>query len=218
MKVFGYGLILLFLFAIFSVMVLAPTTNTTVMTWIVPSNKSHTIEYGGTCTASLFYFPENKGEDSDVDGNSARILPYPDSAGTGTACQSAASNGYGMRITNNGNVAINLDANFQLDFNSSDTNIELKVWMGTGSGCGTAGFGGWQRNCTILGSNPVTSSACRDFNSTNETTTARLVTNLAVNDTNELCFSGEMTCGNDYQYSSCLGHGGHPQNFDTNAS
>lgn len=222
MKRLQFGILLLFLLAVFSFPVLAAVTNTTVMTWVVPSNKSHTLLYGGTCSQSAFYFPEGKGEDSDVDGNTAKILPYPDSAGAGAACQTSGASGYGIRVTNNGNVTINIDANFQTDFASGDLNAGLKVWMGTGSGCGTSAFGGWQKFCTFFApadtTSPVTQTACRDFNSTNATTTARLTSSLATNDTNDLCFSGEMTCRGNYSLSNCVTQGTYAHSFDTNAS
>lgn len=211
------NLLALFLFiSVFSVLVLALTTNTTVMTWNVPASRSHTIAYGGSCTSSLFYFNEFNGEDPDSDRNTARIIPSSGVNTTDANCQSSSV--AAMTITNNGNITADIDANFQTLFAGADLNLELKVWMGTGAGCGTGGFGGWQKNCTILGANPVTQSACRDYNSSNGTTDAILVNNLAINDTNQLCFSGEMTCGNDYQYTNCVAQGSTAYNFDTNAS
>jgi len=71
--------------------------------------------------------------------------------------------------------------------------------MGNGDAatdCGTAGFGGWEKLCTLPGAadttTPVSYTACRDFNSSNSTTAARLVTSLAMVDNNHLCFSGEL--------------------------
>lgn len=208
--------ILFFLLVVFSVSVFAATTNTTTMTWVVPANKSHTIAYGGSCSASNFFFVESNGEDSDTDGNSAKILPYT-AAAAGTACQSNTV--AGMTITNNGNVTINIDANFQTNFSGTDINAHLKVWMGTGSGCGTGGLGGWQKNCTVFAAgSPVTSTTCRDFNYQNATTTARLTSSLLLNDTNQLCYSGEIDCNGSYNFSNCLVQGSYAHNFDTNAS
>lgn len=204
----SFALIFVLLFPAFA---MAAVTNTTVMTWVIPANKSHTTAYGGSCTASLFYFVETNGEDSDVDGNSARILPYNASSG-GSACQSAAV--AGMTVTNNGNTTINVDANFQTGLSGNDQNVGIKVWMGTGAGCGTSGMGGWQLNCGVQStSNPVTSTTCRDFNITNFTTTARLATNLGVGDSNQLCFSGEIN-GKDFN----VAQGNLARSFDTNAS
>lgn len=201
-------LVSLVLFSSFS---LAATTNTTAMTWVIPSNKSHTLTYGGACSASNFYFVESNGEDSDIDGNTSKILPYSASSG-GTVCQSNAV--ASITVTNNGNVAINIDANFQTGLSGNDQNVGIKVWMGTGSGCGTSGLGGWQRPCSVQStSNPVTASTCRDFNISNFTTTARLVSSLGVGDTNQLCFSGEMNGA----YVG-LSQGSIARNFDTNAS
>lgn len=196
---------------VFSSFSFAATTNTTAMTWVIPSNKSHTVTYGGACSASNFYFIESNGEDSDIDGNTSKILPYSASSG-GTVCQSAAV--ASITVTNNGNVSINIDANFQTGLSGNDQNVGIKVWMGTGSGCGTSGLGGWQKNCGVQStSNPVTSSTCRDFNISNFTTTARLVSSLAVGDTNQLCFSGEL----NGEYVG-LTQGSIARNFDTNAS
>lgn len=200
-----------FALLLFSSFAFAATTNTTAMTWIIPSNKSHTITYGGACSASNFYFIESNGEDSDIDGNSSKILPYSASSG-GTVCQSGAV--ASITVTNNGNVAINIDANFQTGLSGNDQNVGIKVWMGTGSGCGTNGLGGWQLPCAVQStSNPVTAATCRDFNISNFTTTARLASSLGVGDTNQLCFSGELNGA----YVG-LSQGSIARNFDTNAS
>ena len=206
----------IFVVAFFSFPVLAATTNTTTMTWNVPASRSHTITYGGSCTSSLFYFNEFNGEDSDIDRNTARVIPSSGVNVTDANCQSSSV--VAMLITNNGNATSDIDANFQTIFAGADLNLELKVWMGNGTGCGTGGLGGWQKNCTVLGANPVTSAACRDFNRENGTTDALLVDNLAVNDTNGLCFSGEMTCDGNYHLSDCVAQGSTAYNFDTNSS
>ncbi|HIH21679.1 MAG: hypothetical protein QT12_C0019G0003 [archaeon GW2011_AR21] len=163
---------------------------TTTMTWVVPSNKSHSISYPGGCSQEAFFFVESNAViDNDVDGNANQILPYTNRTG-GSACQSDSL--AGILITNNGNAAANIDANFGA---ALDINIWLKVWMGgiDTAGCGTAGFGGWQRTCTLLSTTaPVTSAACKDFNIDNATTNTRLVTTLPVGDSNKLCFSGEF--------------------------
>ncbi len=186
-------------------------TNTTSMQWVIPANKSHTTAYGGSCSSSLFFFVETNGEDSDIDGNSAKVLPYNAASG-GTACQSNVV--AAMTVTNNGNTTINVDANFQTGLSGNDQNVGIKVWMGTGAGCGTSGLGGWQLNCGVQStSNPVTATTCRDFNIMNFTTTARLTSSLAAGDTNQLCFSGEIN-GKDFNVSQ----GTITRSFDTNAS
>ncbi len=205
-----FALVLVFMILL-PAYVAAATTNATTMTWIIPANKSHTISYGGACSSSAFYFVETNGEDADGDGNSARILPY-DASTAGSACQAAGV--AGMTVTNNGNTSFNLDANFQTGLSGNDQNVGIKIWMGTGAGCGTSGLGGWQLNCGIQStSTPVTSSSCRDFNVTNFTTPARLVSSLGVNDTNQLCFSGEIN-GKDTR----VGAGTIARSFDTNSS
>lgn len=167
---------------------------TTTMTWVVASAKSHSIAYGGSCSATAFFFVEtNAVQDNDADGNAAKILPYNLRSG-GSACQAAGT--ASMVISNTGTIATNIDANFAA---ALDANIWLKVWMGNGDAatdCGTDGLGGWAKICSLPGAadvtTPVTYTTCRDFNSSNSTTGARLVTGLTITDTNHLCFSGEL--------------------------
>lgn len=61
-----------------------------------------------------------------------------------------------MTITNVGNVDINVDGNFSSAFAGADTNLVLKVWRGTDSGCGTDGngLGGWQEPCDVTTERP----------------------------------------------------------------
>jgi hypothetical protein len=183
---------------------------TTTMTWYVPSNKSHSIAYGGTCSSTAFFFNESNAViDNDVDGNANQILPYTLRTG-GSACQSSSV--AGVVITNNGNTSENIDANFAA---ALDTNVWLKVWQGTGSGCGTNGFGGWSRTCSVVSTtSPVTSAACKDFNSTNSTVTSRLVSSLPAGDTNQLCFSGEFMGSGFAQYANVTA-GDHNGTFNT---
>ncbi|MEK6941355.1 MAG: hypothetical protein AABW85_00675 [archaeon] len=164
---------------------------TTTMTWFVPSSKSHSIAYGGTCTSTIFFFPEDQAAlDNDADGNAAQILPFNARSG-GSACQSSTV--AGMTITNTGTVTETIDANFAATL---DTNVWLKVWEGTGAGCGTGGLGGWQRFClahTGATTTDVNSSGnCRDFNSSDTTGSRRLITSLPAADTNQLCFTGDL--------------------------
>jgi len=184
------GLITVF----FALMVYAAVENNTTMTWVVPSNVSHTLTYAGACSTSDFYFVEDQCTlDSDVDGNGSQCLPQTTSAG-GTTCQDAST--AAITITNNGNVPINVDGNFTADFAGVDVNIVLKVWMGTGAGCGTNGLGGYEQNCSVTAAgNPVTQTTCRNYNSTNEITAGRLVSALPTNDTNQMCFSGDFNGG-----------------------
>ncbi|MFH1894959.1 MAG: hypothetical protein ABIJ74_00030 [archaeon] len=189
-KIAFVGIITMF----FALIVYAAVENNTTMTWVVPSNVSHTLTYAGACSTSDFYFVENQCTlDSDVDGNGSQCLPQTTSAG-GTACQDAST--AAITITNNGNVAINVDGNFTADFAGNDVNIVLKVWRGTGAGCGTSGLGGWEATCSVTAAgNPVTTTTCRNYNQFNETTAGRLVSALAVSDTNQMCFSGDFNGG-----------------------
>lgn len=108
---------------------------------------------------------------------------------------------------------LNLDGNFTSAFTGSDVNVVLKAWMGTGTGCGTDGngLGGWAQDCPITGTTtPVTSTQCRNWNSTNATTIGRLATKLLKGDTNQLCFSGD--------FNGFVIAGDHNQTFQTGAN
>lgn len=174
---------------------------TTTMTWYVPIAKGHSVSYGATCSTIAFFFPENKAAfDSDIDGNASQILPYVERAGS-TACQAAGT--AGMVITNTGTSSTNIDANFAA---ALDTNTWLKVWKGDDSGCGTGGMGGWEFICSLSDSttSPVTTTACKDFNSGNATVATRLITGLRISDTNELCFSGELRGAYLYTFAAAV--------------
>ena len=208
-------LVLAVLAAIFlPIIALAASNATTTMTWVVPANKSFTVTYGSTCSQTAFYFVESTcGFDSDVDGNGARCLPYPDSEAAGTVCQSASV--APILITNNGNTSFNLDGNFTSAFTGVDTNLLLKVWMGTGGGCGTSGLGGWAESCTVtVATNPVTSTTCRNYNALNDLNAGRLTTSLAVNDSNQLCFSGDFNAG----FGNGISQGSHAKDFNLTAT
>lgn len=202
--------------------VIANTLNTS-MTWVVPSNKSHSIAYGGACSATSFFFVESDANfDSDVDGNGAMIAPNSfNQGGASTLCQ---TNGIaGITVTNNGNVAINIDANVNPDFNGADRNLVLKVWMGLGNGCTmTSGlFNGWQSNCGIIGATtPVTQAACKDFNAGDSNAYSRLVNALGIGGTNQLCFSGDFgsATGTQATVGANVAQGSYVHSFDTNAS
>ena len=150
--------------------------------------------------------------DNDIDGNALKILPT-NARTNGTGCQTSAT--AGMTITNSGNITTNIDANFSGDL---DANVWLKVWMGTDSGCGTNGLGGWQRLCTFHAANDATSavdpSNCRDFNSSNETLGARLISDLTALDSNQLCFSGELA-GSNITTQANVTQGDHNGTFQT---
>lgn len=199
--------IILSIILLVSIEVYAATTNDTTMTWVVASNKSHSIGYAGGCSSIAFFFVEStcSVDGGDTDGNGSKCLPQTTSAG-GTACQDATT--IPLTVTNNGNTAISVDGNFVVDFNGNDVNMVLKVWMSNGPGCGASGLGGWTEPCTVTGSNPVTSSTCRNYNQLNETATgSRLTTSLPVNDSNGLCFSGDFNGG--------MTGGSHPVTFRT---
>src|SRR3989344_1464590 len=186
---------------------------TTSMTWVVPSAKSHSIAYGSGCSQVAFFFVESDANvDNDVDGNAQKILPT-NARVSGTGCQTSAT--AGMTITNSGNITTNIDANFS---GSLDANIWVKVWMGTDSGCGTGGFGGWQRLCTFHAPNDATGavnpSNCRDFNSSNGTVGARLISSLTALDSNQLCFSGELA-GSILSTQANVPQGDHNGTFQT---
>lgn len=182
--------ILVLLFVVLGTMASAANSATTTMTWFVSSAKSLTVTYGSPCTAIAFFFPESKAEyDNDSDGNWARTVPHSNRAGD-TNCQTSAQ--AGMTVNNTGTATINVDGNFSTGFSGADVNIVLKVWQGTGSGCGTNGMGGWEKDCSVI---TVTSApnttTCRNFNQFTETAGARLVSSLATFSSQQLCFSGD---------------------------
>ncbi len=195
----------------FSAYVLADV-DTTTMTWYVATAKSHSISYGGSCSSTAFFFPESSAAlDNDSDGNASRILPQEDRAGT-AACQSSSV--AGMTIENTGTGNINIDANFA---SALDTNVWLKVWKGTDSGCGASGLGGWELICSLTddATLPVTTTACKDFNSSNATTATRLISGLLPGDANQLCFSGELRDAYLHTYPARVTAGDHNGTFQT---
>ncbi len=179
---------------LFGTIASAATVWQTTMTWYVASAKDITLSYGSPCTSIAFFFPEAKAEyDSDSDGNWARTVPHSNRAGDSN-CQTSAQ--AGMTVTNVGTSTVNIDGNFAAAFSGADTNVVLKVWQGTGSGCGTNGMGGWEKDCSVV---TVTSApnttTCRNFNEFTDTAGARLVTSLATFGSQQLCYSGD---GNSY--------------------
>ena len=181
------------------------TLQQTTFTWVTNSSKGISITYGGSCSTTAFFFSEADALfDPDVDGNAAKVVPSP-SVG-GTACQSSSV--APMFIRNVGTASINVDGNFSSAFTGVDLNIVLKVWRGTGSGCGSKGFGGWQKDCTVTTStSPVTTTTCRNFNRFNATTAGRLISSLSAGDTNQLCYSGD--------FNGFVGAGTHTGTFQT---
>jgi hypothetical protein len=122
-------------------------------------------------------------------------------------CQSSSIAPFTIR--NNGNTDINVDGNFSSAFSGTDVNLVLKAWQGTGSGCGTNGMGGWEKDCSVTtATTDLGMTTCRQWNQSNGTTAGRLVTNLSAGDTNQLCFSGDI---NTY-----TGGGSYAKTFVTN--
>ncbi|MBI4043996.1 MAG: hypothetical protein HY393_04290 [Candidatus Diapherotrites archaeon] len=179
------------------------TLSTTTMTWVAGTNKSFTTTYGAACSGTSFFFVETDANvnfgDADSDGNWAMVRPNSSSGGgTTTFCQSTALRP--IVLTNNGNSTLNIDGNFLVDLNSTDVNIQLKVWMATATGCGVGpdgnGFGGWEKPCSVVSTTgAVTISTCKDFNSSVDTVASRLISSLPIGDSNGLCFSGETLQG-----------------------
>ena len=195
-KIFVYIALTCFFSLIISPLIFAAAIGTTT-TWNVPAYTAHSITYASGCSSTAFVFDENRAAiDGDIDGNGSKILPWStrttDSGGV--ACQSSST--AGMTITNIGNVTMDVDGNFSSLFYATglDVNIWLKVWQGTGSGCGTSGMGGWNHRCDVIQFfDDVTPTRCRDYNSSNALLGAGLLINgLPTGDTNQLCFSGEF--------------------------
>lgn len=104
-----YGLIISIL-AIFALLVWADTETTTV-TFVIPSEIDHSISYGGSCSSANFYFVEN---DGSLDGTQARINLTSDanpwtSEGASNTCQNSTV--AGITITNSGSSVINVSMN-----------------------------------------------------------------------------------------------------------
>ncbi len=119
-----------------------------------------------------------------------------------------------MTLRNTGNTDINVDGNFTSAFAGNDVNLVLKVWQGTGSGCGTNGMGGWEKDCSITNNQQdLGMTTCRQYNQSNAVTSARLITNLGVGDTNQLCFSGDFNT-----YAPGGSHTNYFNTFDTNST
>lgn len=191
-RYFVYFLAIFYLFAPF---VFSVTSQNTTMTWVVPNNRSFTLTYGGSCSATAFFFVEYIAQDdADIDGNGTRILPAVSRSGTDSNCQSPSV--AGMTVTNNGNVSFDVNAAFTSNL---DTNLWLKVWQGNGAGCGTGGFGGWALNCYLTRTQnyvlDINEGTCRDWNSATDLISQTLATSLAVGDSNQLCFSGDFLSG-----------------------
>ena len=123
-----------------------------------------------------------------IDNLQFRPVYYPD---TNMFCQTQTI--APITIANTGQSNLNMDGNFSAAFSGNDINLVLKVWQGTGSGCGAYGMGGWEKDCSVTGATTdLGTSTCRQFNSTNATSNGRLVTALAAGDSNQLCFSGDI--------------------------
>ena len=135
-------------------------TQTTTLSWVVPSSVSHTLTYGGSCSTSAMYFVESNAAAgaSPVDGNAIKIIPY-DAASAGAACQDGSSKA-AIRVTNGGNVYIDVNAQITTTLQAK---VVLKDWNGDASGCGTSGLGGWEAACSKIGGTDATvptSSTC----------------------------------------------------------
>lgn len=193
MKMIGIVTMLL-LGTLLLVPIVSANVVTTTMTWFVASAKSISVAYGSPCTSAAFFFVETNAQfDPDSDGNAARVVPTSNRIADSN-CQSSAQ--ASMLVSNTGTSTLNVDANFGSAFAGADLNIVLKVWQGTGTGCGTAGLGGWELNCTASAGGDVTTApnttTCRNFNQFNETAGARVITNLAAFASQQLCYSGDF--------------------------
>jgi len=190
MKMFGIVTMLLL-----GALLLAPIASanvvTTTMTWFVASARSISVSYGSPCTSSAFFFVETNAQyDPDSDGNAARVVPSSNRIADAN-CQSSSQ--ASMVVSNTGTGTLNVDANFATAFAGADTNVVLKVWQGTGTGCGTFGLGGWEATCSVV---TVTSApnttTCRNFNEYNDINGARVITSLAAFAAQQLCYSGDF--------------------------
>ncbi len=123
-----------------------------------------------------------------IDEVDLNVTHYPDN---NVYCQTSTR--APITITNTGQATLNIDGNFSTAFSGNDINLVLKVWQGTGSGCGTAGMGGWEKDCSVTNAQQdLGMTTCRNYNEYNSTTNGRLISSLVAGDTNQLCFSGDI--------------------------
>jgi len=187
MKFFGYSLILFFLIALVSFAF--ADTQTTTLTWVIPSNVSHTLTYGGNCSTTAMYFSEaNAGSGATpIDGTATKIPPYDAESG-GAACQDGTSKA-AITVHNAGNVVLDVNA---VITTTLETGVTLKAWLGNSGNCGTGGMGGWEGTCSKTGaddSTVPTTTACVSIGDT----TKQVLADVAVSGTAHICLAADFS-------------------------
>jgi len=155
--------------------------STTTVSWVVPSNISHSVAYGSTCSSSLFYFVET---DGTINGDENKIVPKTSVVGDAN-CQSDSI--AGMTVTNNGSVTI--DMNYMIT-DSLLSGVRFVTWYGS-TGCGTFGLGGWEDVCTKTGADDLTvptTIACVSIGDAN----VQIIADLTSGISQQLCFAADF--------------------------
>ncbi len=171
----------------FSLIVFADTQTTT-LSWVIPSSVAHTLGYGGGCSTDAMYFVESNAVlDSDIDGNCSQVVPY-DAESAGSTCQSDSA--APITVTNGGNIPIDVNVSITTTL---ETGVTLKGWLGDDTTyCGTNGIGGWEVTCSVVALDDTTVPTTTTCVQISDTTT-HVFDNLRVSDTNHLCLAADFT-------------------------
>lgn len=158
-------------------------TQTTTLSWVIPSSVSHTLSYGGGCSTSAMYFVE---DDSSANGTDTMVLPKEGSSVSDANCQSSSVSA--ITVNNGGNVIIDVNASITT---SLESGVTLKGWLGS-TGCGTNGVGGWEASCSNAGSDDstvATTSTCVSIGDSS----LQVLADVAVSGSSQLCLAADFT-------------------------
>lgn len=172
-------------------------TKQTTLTWVIPANVSHMLEYGGTCSASAMYFVESNALEgaTPINGTASKIPPY-NSASGGASCQDG-TNKVAIKVNNTGNVPFDVNARITTTL---ETGVTLKAWLSNGTHCGTDGMGGWEATCSKTGADDdsvATTTACVTVGDT----TKQILADVAISSSAGICLAADfldMPYGTNY--------------------
>lgn len=97
---------LLVLLGLLTVSVVLADTETTTVTFVIPSSVDHSLTYGSSCSSTLFYYVET---DTTKDGTLNMINASSDTSGA-SPCQTAGQGAF--TVNNLGSASINVTMNF----------------------------------------------------------------------------------------------------------
>lgn len=137
-------LFVLGLVAFFGLAFVFADTEQTTVTFVIPASVDHSLSYGGTCSASNFYFVE---VDATKDGTEDMVNVTSDTSGV-AQCQNATIGG--ITINNVGSVNVNVTANFTASLPSG---VTFKIAQANA---------GYQASC----GGTVSTSTCADISTT----------------------------------------------------